>query len=478
MKKTLIYLFIIFSSQLVYSNSTFDTIYSHPDDERINDIIEFPNFYILIGANVDTINYGSYIIKIDKKGVILKDTVFDKNSLSLRMFRIGNEIILIRQGFLSSSNQVFIVFTKMDTSLNIIFEKQSLIPDSLYLARYNVIVNSDSNFVIAGTTNALSSPPLILDPFIYIVSNMGDSLNSLFINNTLSPTDQCFDIAEKDKKYFAFIGFFGGTNAEGVFLIIDSNLAIIDTVDIPNDLYNYFSPKLINDSIFIICTGKVGYNEIFISKINEAGQIIKSESFVKKNSLAWPSYQNSMSISNDNVYFLVNVDFCMANPVLGCGTPSSIMIGKLDFDLNTKWLRYYGGDKYYHSYNILATSDGGCICIGTANDTINHNNKRDIFVVKLDSNGLGTWSQTIKMPSLAVNVFPNPVTDNLNIIVGGNNNPIAEITIYDIQGKQILQKQINASQTTLNVSSLENGVYILEGITRSGAIFREKFVKE
>ena len=168
----------------------------------------------------------------------------------------------------------------------------------------------------------------------------------------------------------------------------------------------------------------------------------------------------------------------MMNPFFGHGASSSIMIGKLDFELNTKWLQFFGGDKYYHSYNILATSDGGCICIGTANDTINHNYNRDIFVVKLDSNGSSTWSKTIKMPVLAVKVFPNPVSDYLNISVGENNNPIKKITIYNIQGKQILQKTINASQTKFNVSSISKGVYILEGVTRSGTIFREKFVKE
>ena len=475
MKKSLIFIFIIFSAQLSYSNSTFDTIYSHPDDEMINDIIEFPNFYILTGAIEFT--SGSHIIKISKKGLIIKDTIFDYDSYSHKVFRIGNEIVLIRGRLPSSSTQAFITFTKMDTSLNIIFEKQLLIPDSLYVSRYNVIVNSDGNFVISGTTNTIPVLPLFWDPFIYIVSNNGDSLGALFMKYTISTHSICYDIAEKDKRYYTFISNFGG-GAEGVFLIVDSNLAILDTVDMPNDLYDLYSPKLINDSIFIICTRKAGFDEIFISKISETGQIIKSESFGKNNSITYPAYQNSTSIKNNNIFFLVNVDYSKTSPWVGHGESSSIMIGKLDFELNTKWLQYYGGDYFYNSFCIKATSDGGCICIGTVNDTINHNNKRDIFVVKLDSNGLGTWSQTIKMPILAVQIFPNPVTDYLNISIGGNNNPITEITIYDIHSKQILQKTINASQTKFNVSSIAKGVYILEGVTRSGAIFREKFVKE
>ncbi len=477
MKKSLIFVFIISFAQLTYSNSTFDTIYSNPDDERINDIIEFPNFYIISGSKKNTNNYHSYIIKIDKKGVIIKDTIFDYGSVSQRVFRIGDELVLFRIHFSTTLNKASLKYTKMDTSLNFIFEKQFFMPDSLYISRYNVIMNSDSNFVIAGSTNTYSSPPPIINIFLFMVSYTGDSLISLFMNNPVSSMRNCYDVVEKDKKYYAFISHFSQATALGVFLIVDSNIIIIDTVDIPDDLYDNFSPKLINDSVFIICTRKASSSEIIISKINESGQIIKSKGFGKLNSLANPSYQNSLSISNDNIYFLAIVDFCMPNPFLGLGKPSSIMIGKLDSELNTKWLRFYGGDKYYHAYNILATSDGGCICIGTANDTINHNNNRDIFIVKLDSNGLGTWSQTIKMPLLAVKIFPNPVSDYLNISIDGN-NPISKIEIYDIQGRQIMQKQLNVSKAKLNVSGISKGVYILEGITRSGAIFREKFVKE
>ena len=463
---------------MTYSNSTFDTIISHVQDERINDIVEFENFYILSGSIVDTSTGGSIVIKIDKKGKIIKETIFDYGSISHRVFRVGNEIVLFSTRNLTSPNQAYFIYTKMDTSLNIIFEKELSMPPGLYASRYNVTMNSDSNFVITGTINTFSSPPPNLNIFLYKVSSNGDSLNSLFMNGSFSSMRNCYGVAEKDKRNFAFISNFSYSSALGVFLIVDSTLNIIDTVDIQDDLYDNFSPKLINDSIFIICTREANSSDIHISKINETGQIIKSESFGKNNSLAWPSYQNSLSIGNDNVYFLVNVDFCKYNPFLGLGAPSSIMVGKLDFELNTKWIQFYGGDYYYHAYNIKATSDGGCILIGSLNDTINHNNKRDIFVIKLDSTGSSTWIRTIKIPEPTVKIFPNPVSDYLNISIGANNDPINKITIYDIQGKQILQKQINVSQTKLNVSGLSKGVYIVEGITRSCAIFRERFVKE
>jgi len=398
LKKLIFIISILFSIQLTYSNSTFDTIISHVQDERINDIVEFENFYILSGSIIDGNYFTSYVIKIDKKGTIIKDTIFDNSSVSIRIHRVDNEIVLFRSKGFTSPNQAYIIFTKMDTSLNIIFEKQLPFPLELYPSRYNVTMSSDSNFVISGSTNTYSSPPPNLNVFLYKVSLNGDSLNSLFMHDSLSYFRTCYDVAEKDKRNFAFISHFNAYySALGVVLIVDSCLNILDTVNIPDDLYEGFSPKLVDDSIFIICTGKLDSDYIYISKIKETGHIIKSRSFGKNNSLAWPSYQNSLAISNDNIYFLVNVDFCLANPFLGLGVPSSIMIGKLDSDLNTKWLQFHGGDYYYHAYNIKATSDGGCILIGTLNDTINHNNNRNIFIVKLDSNGSSTWSRNIKI---------------------------------------------------------------------------------
>jgi len=301
------------------------------------------------------------------------------------------------------------------------------------------------------------------------------------MHDSLSYFRTCYDVAEKDKRNFAFISHFNAYySALGVVLIVDSCLNILDTVNIPDDLYEGFSPKLVDDSIFIICTGKLDSDYIYISKIKETGHIIKSRSFGKNNSLAGPSYQNSLAISNDNIYFLVNVDFCLANPFLGLGVPSSIMIGKLDSDLNTKWLQFHGGDYYYHAYNIKATSDGGCILIGTLNDTINHNNNRNIFIVKLDSNGSSTWSRNIKISEPNVNVFPNPVSDylNISIAIAAFNERISEITIFNIQGNEILHKQVNENSTKINMSRLKKGIYVLEGVTGTGKYFRRKIIKE
>lgn len=61
-----------------------------------------------------------------------------------------------------------------------------------------------------------------------------------------------------------------------------------------------------------------------------------------------------------------------------------------------------------------------------------------------------------------IHVYPNPVTDVLNIVYKGNEDAIEQIQVFDIKGN--LVKNINAGKTTsmlVNVSDLETGMYII-----------------
>jgi len=70
-------------------------------------------------------------------------------------------------------------------------------------------------------------------------------------------------------------------------------------------------------------------------------------------------------------------------------------------------------------------------------------------------------------------IYPNPATDVLNIKTSIPSN--ATLTIYDIQGKQVLSKPVESGQ--VNISELTTGVYVAKVIV-SNNIFINKFVKQ
>ena len=59
-------------------------------------------------------------------------------------------------------------------------------------------------------------------------------------------------------------------------------------------------------------------------------------------------------------------------------------------------------------------------------------------------------------------VYPNPVTDDLTIVLS-ENTVNSQVIVYDIQGKQISNFQLkNQNKLVLNTSTLENGVYMIK----------------
>lgn len=73
--------------------------------------------------------------------------------------------------------------------------------------------------------------------------------------------------------------------------------------------------------------------------------------------------------------------------------------------------------------------------------------------------------------------FPNPARDNITIEKLSNTNQNEYIAICDIQGKKILQQQLKQSQTVIDISSLNKGLYIIK-LINSEHLELNKFVKK
>ena len=71
-------------------------------------------------------------------------------------------------------------------------------------------------------------------------------------------------------------------------------------------------------------------------------------------------------------------------------------------------------------------------------------------------------------------VYPNPTGGILTV---ESSSPIREITVYDLSGRVVVEAQnIAPQQYAINVSSLQNGLYLLKAVTDSG-VQTARFVK-
>ncbi len=87
--------------------------------------------------------------------------------------------------------------------------------------------------------------------------------------------------------------------------------------------------------------------------------------------------------------------------------------------------------------------------------------------------GVGV-NQVLKDASLSV--YPNPSYGVLTIEVGGYNGAPIEMMMYDLRGRQVMTRQINNAQTTLDLVDLASGVYVIRMETGEEVITK-KFVK-
>jgi len=73
----------------------------------------------------------------------------------------------------------------------------------------------------------------------------------------------------------------------------------------------------------------------------------------------------------------------------------------------------------------------------------------------------------------SIQIYPNPVTDRLQIEAS---DPIQNLQIYTIDGKIISSSTPNSNRTILNLTPFRTGIYLIRILTR-GQIFTEKIIK-
>jgi Secretion system C-terminal sorting domain/Bacterial pre-peptidase C-terminal domain/Fibronectin type III domain len=92
---------------------------------------------------------------------------------------------------------------------------------------------------------------------------------------------------------------------------------------------------------------------------------------------------------------------------------------------------------------------------------------------------LGTASKPEMLTNAGgiVKVYPNPVSNVLNVSVLGDLSPKASLQITDASGKVVITKNIIQNPQAINISKLAKGVYIIK-VNNDGKEITSKFIKE
>ncbi|MCF8229443.1 MAG: T9SS type A sorting domain-containing protein [Bacteroidales bacterium] len=134
-----------------------------------------------------------------------------------------------------------------------------------------------------------------------------------------------------------------------------------------------------------------------------------------------------------------------------------IMVGQLDRSLEPRFEYRFGGDRYYWTSNILATSDGGCLVAASTYDYMTQGYEKDIYILKLKKEDLITSSPDLRSPGpLNVKLYPNPGLDHFTL---NSDLKRGVFKLYSMEGKLWKSLRVKERKTKIDVPNLPSGIY-------------------
>jgi hypothetical protein len=481
---------ILFSN--LFTQHTFELLLSNDQDQAINDVIEDQEGnYILVGKikNSQTNYYDGYLLRISSNGELLNELSFhniDNGSLFFNILKSDSSFYILGEVFYETQTSYSAYLWLLNLNIDLVVTNEWFlnIPEDRWFSYMKSIIDSDTNIVITGYTtreDTVGFSPYNFDPFFYKTSLSGDSLSSKFMTLAFSLT-MSNDIVEKSDKsgYYAFGNDFADLSQTGQRFELGKSFDSVDIVKVPYRIRADFSSISLNDTLILIC-GEGGpettpdYSINVLSHTENNLPINYNYFKIEGNMRDRPACFYGLSKNEDNIYVggTSNLDF--ANPFYS-SLDSWFHLIKINPDITPIWEYWYGGDAYYHLYSILATNDEGCLMVGTRYDDTIQYLERDIYIIKVNSEGLLVWTQEIPINKPLLTVYPNPGTDLINIKISKGE---FEFELININGQVLIKQQINSSLNTVNTESIQSGMYFYKIINKKNkTIETGKWIKK
>ncbi len=140
---------------------------------------------------------------------------------------------------------------------------------------------------------------------------------------------------------------------------------------------------------------------------------------------------------------------------------------------STRWIKGLGPEEsmFYPNRNLLGEAEtySAVLCIVVALDDLEYVYDNPLY------DGC-TVNTEIEIYAKNVSIYPNPCTEFINIEIDPADLP-AQLMLYDVSGKILIQQVLNHSNTSVNTASLSQGMYFYKLISKSGSVCSGKLIK-
>ncbi len=165
-------------------------------------------------------------------------------------------------------------------------------------------------------------------------------------------------------------------------------------------------------------------------------------------------YGLSMTNSSDGELFL-----CGTSASYSENLSTDIMLVKTNIEGELLWEMSIGGSQDDWGNDVISTTDGGCIVIGTTESF--GSGRKDVFFTKVSKEGeVETFSIDIEKNINKQMISPNPARNYATINIPNNTNDVFRLHIYTLNGIEVKSSQISKSSRNISTSSLKSGTYV------------------
>lgn len=474
---------ITFSSN---AQNTFELLIEDKLDQMPTSVIETDEYYVFseIFGVISHPGTKTNLYKTNKQGHILQIKTIKPEVYEFVLSNIIYEENgkFTGFGFQKVAEDSAAVFTilEMNSEFSVLTEKKYR--TNFYRLSYITVEQYKNGYLIIGSGNLTPLPDYHL--FSYMVNSTYDTLKSRVYQE--EGTIFAFDILLTLDKSFAKIftrGFVQQTGTGGQIILMDSCLNRISYTPIPEVVFSYMDAKYIDDSHYLLSGKRDIFDEdrqgskLALMLMDTADIMQDIQLLGPADTINYPGFYSNLDFMDVNEIYYGGIK----NLPFGYFTQADswFFLNKFNSNLELQWQKFYGGDANFNLWEMIATQDGGCLMAGTRYDYLTQTNLRDIYILKVNEDGLivGTGEEPIGITVQDAIVYPNPGSEFLKVQSGPQVNG-ALFELLNLSGNLVIVTTLNQRMETINTSDIPSGTYPYRVTYQNKIVASGKWVKQ
>lgn len=441
-------------------------------------------------------NKKSIIYSFDEDGLYKEKQIEDNIRLQLTVGLGDGNVIVVGLCFSDESPRVYkkLWVALLNPNLEILKESYYILDENLYLS-YGTdmrgIINDDNELVfVTNVVKDNSNPNNVKYDFVFYKSDLQcNMLKEVYVQNPSGEgTIMDFTEVPNMNRYVLL--------CEGMAVTPGENMSYFD------EDFNYISSTLLSSAQL--------YPVLLLSRYSCVDHWIDEEKFLlssmtANNEEGWAPMIVEMDTTNYISNYLIlrrpdtddyisqyrSMAYCDSDNIyisahhaypdwIFSPKPNTAVVYKINDKLELLGVKKLDLGIYMHISFIQPTSDGSCIIHG--NKVFDENNSSIYFCKISDEDMMLSIEESDYQSYYDAVVYPNPVSSMLNIDVSAESKigDDARLIITDMLGRRCMEKDIAIDDNTLSidVSLLNNGIYVYEIIVNDKSIVKDQFLKK